>query len=67
MSIKASFMRPGTVVSLCSNNTWCPIVSFDGEQVTIKDDLDGRSITLTKEEWNTLLGSIRNGDLALVT
>lgn len=49
------------VFSLCPSCTACPEVALAGEQVQIGEA--GNLVTLTKEEWNVLVGLIRSGRL----
>jgi len=52
-------------IKLCSGSTWCPVLCFDGERVSIQDDEKNKA-SLSKENWNFLVDQIQNGSLGKI-
>lgn len=51
-------------INLCGKGKCCPVVNLmDNGNVNIKDDDTRESITLSKDQWNTLKLKIQNGEL----
>ena len=48
-------------VSLCKDCHCCPVVELAEAEVRIGEE--GNLVKLTKEEWNTLVGKIKAGEL----
>lgn len=55
-------MKKGSEIKLCSNNTWCPVVCFNGKEVLIKDDY-GNEVRFSKDHWNDFIEKVNNNIL----
>lgn len=48
-------------VYLCGKSGCCPAVELEGDKVIIGEE--GNQVTLSKEEWNTLVAKIKSNEL----
>lgn len=59
-------MEKGTKITLCGQHTWCPVVEYDGEKVTILDDY-GNKIQMSPDNWNALVKKVYKGELHVIS